>query len=543
MTSRYNLRKRPFDQISNQELDSKKEKARLEKITNDSNYYLGDLPGFAYIHTFSRFHVNALKNDLIAYHPLRAITVYENEIGTSCIPFLEGILVPNTTVRALYLGPQHLRIEENRSLQTLFTLNTTISRLTLEISCIMNTGSDLGIILAKSDYLTELDLTFTCKDKRFLSGFSSVFEQNTTLQKLTLRYFKSEPPSLKKFCRSLTKNQALTSLNLPFNHFPENQMNHLFKALTQNNTLKTLNLDLVHLTISNAQQLSNTLSCNTGLTHLYLKKCGITTSSIQLLGQALSINSNLQLINLEKNFIGLSTIEHLFVQLKNNKSLTDLNLAKCGNWNAGILDNLRDYLLQNHSLTKLNLKDNCIQNIGFRNIFETLSINSTLKSLDLSKNDLTSNQDPLSLDNMLLTINYLSELRLSECRPSRSLYDPLSQLLSNNTTLTTLDLSYNIVTGAFASQIFAALKKNTTLTNLDIRTHIPDQIDSENLISMLVVNTTLKNLYHDIRIWTHDTIHDYTILEQSTITRNLSLYDLLLHELGDILEFDFSLAF
>ena len=279
-------------------------------------------------------------------------------------------------------------------------------------------------------------------------------------QELSLRYVSTPPPKPTSF--SYLLNMKLMSLEVSFVNVAmcTKYCSILFNVLTHHTTLQRL-----EIIINNTE-------------------CAFDTKECEDLQEMLKTNTSLQYLKINKNILSDLTAEHIA---------------------AG--------LVHNHSLRELDISKNNITSVGATSIFRALVSNTTLESLDISWNKLRSTLNLPSLPTSSSNTASLSPLSQLLAQPtpalSTTLCQPLSpyptphdggvgsaiaDMLSHNSTLTKLNVSYCDLTPQFCVSMFKALKHNSSLKKLDIRGTTLDQAASEALADMLSHNSTLTEL-------------------------------------------------
>ena len=123
-----------------------------------------------------------------------------------------------------------------------------------------------------------------------------------------------------------------------------------------------------------------------------------------------------------------------------------------------------------------------------------LRVNTSLTSLDLSWNSIR-NRGASSLSEALRVNTSLTSLDLSENSIGVEGASSLSEALRVNTSLISLDLSKNSIGDEGASSLSKALRVNTSLTSLDLRYNYIRDEGASCLSEALRVNTSLTSLH------------------------------------------------
>lgn len=237
---------------------------------------------------------------------------------------------------------------------------------------------------------------------------------------------------VKELITSLTGYTSLVELDLSHN-FNNALAVSSFAQAVKLLFLQTLNLSNNPLGCEGTGHLADALeSKNIALKTLILQNTQMMHEGVGRIGGALKKNTSLQILDLQDNLclesMDTSGTKKLAESLEVNSTLTSLNLKNCG------LDSGTAYL-----------------------IFKSLGTNSSLTNLDLSQNSIKMGFTYVNLS----TIE--SQLTLN------SIVVPSSaQTLPSNRSLTSLNLSDNLLTDKDVSGLVDALKGNSALRSLDL---------------------------------------------------------------------------
>ena len=124
---------------------------------------------------------------------------------------------------------------------------------------------------------------------------------------------------------------------------------------------------------------------------------------------------------------------------------------------------------------------------------QALTVNTSLTTLNLSGHSI-GDEGATSLSQALAVNTSLTTLDLSEKSIGAEVATSLSQALAVNTTLTTLNLSGNSIGAEGATSLSQALAVNTTLTTLNLSGNSIGAEGATSLSQVLAVNTSLTNL-------------------------------------------------
>ena len=216
--------------------------------------------------------------------------------------------------------------------------------------------------------------------------------------------------------------------------------------------------------------------------------------------------------NMKECAFDIKECEDLQEMLKTNNSLQYLKIG----WNilnGFTTEHIAVGLVHNHSLKELDISMNNICSVGATSIFRALVNNTTLESLNMSWNKLQSTPYSPSLPTSPSNTSSLSPpsqllaqptpaLSTAHCLPLSLSCTPhdggvgaaMADMLSQNSTLTELNVSECGLTLQSCVSIFKVLKHNSSLKKLYISGTPFDQAASETLADMLSLNSTLTEL-------------------------------------------------
>ncbi|XP_073479335.1 NACHT, LRR and PYD domains-containing protein 12-like [Aquarana catesbeiana] len=243
----------------------------------------------------------------------------------------------------------------------------------------------------------------------------------------------------------------------------------LRSILINNRSLTILDLSWNNLHDSKIKFLCETLR-HPGCTLQWLKfyDCGVTSSDWDDLQSILINNRSLTKLNLAYNIIlGDSEIKLLCEGLRHpDCTLQHLRLERCGVTSSGC-DDLQSILINNPSLTRLELSFNHLEDSGIKLLCE-----------GLRHPDCT-----------------LQELELEGCDVTSSVCDDLRSILINNGSLTTLDLLWNNLEDSGIKLLCEGLRHpGCTLQHLGVYICKVTLRCCYDLCSVISINRTLTDL-------------------------------------------------
>ena len=219
--------------------------------------------------------------------------------------------------------------------------------------------------------------------------------------------------------------------------------------------------------------------------HIKIEECSLDVKECEVLQKIFKTNTLLQYLQ----------IGHT------NSCLSDL-----------VVGHIAGELVKNHPLKKLAILKNNISSRGTESIFRALVSNTSLKSLNMRGNNLrqstpnspllptsSSSTSSLSPPSQLLA-QPTPALSTTHCQPSPTPHDggvgaAMADMLSHNSTLIELDVSFCGLTPQSCVSIFKALKNNSSLKKLYMdMNNAFDRTTAVDLADMLSCNRSLTEL-------------------------------------------------
>ena len=315
-------------------------------------------------------------------------------------------------------------------------------------------ADDIAVVLSLNDKLEELDISCNNLQK---TGAITIFE--------------------------IMNTSTLTKLNIAHNMIIDEATKYLVNILHNNAKVKELNLSNIKL--NKAIDFGNLKLAE--LSKFNFSTNNIDEQSASEISQFLSQSTNLQVLDLScTNLQEKGSIEAL-------RGLDIFNLMKFNisgnNITAHAADNIAVLLSKNDQLKQLDLSCNELQEIGVRNILDSINL-SNLNDLNVSNNHITQ-------------LKYIADI------------------LIHATKLVKFNLSYNKLSGESISYLLYRMKNifvNAVQLNLS-GNYINDEA-AEALADVLLQNTKLKEL--DLcngTLHTEEIIEIFNELKISTLTK------------------------
>ena len=353
-------------------------------------------------------------------------------------------------------------------------------------------------------------------------AFSEIFfNNNMSLNTLILEHNLLGPIGVYSLCSFYRNNQqmSLSVLDLSYNGLTKEGINHLTNYILNNNSKITkLFLGGNYLCDEGINILSTIFENNAGenINVLDLQNNNLTKNSGEYISKILDLSENVEYLCLKNNNIGNDSIAKIFSSIKSKNKLISLDLSqnklneKSIKSISEIINN--EFVLERLLLSKNNFKKACsyIKNLltketnlkylklnnckiedGVNLIIHGINNNKNLLILDLSENNLSSNQEQLKeFEEALKNNNILSSLILNDTYLDDIGIKYVANGLKENHSLKKLFIKNNFITTQSISLILEAINKSNTIINLDLNGN--NGIDSKGLQE--IANQLKKNM-------------------------------------------------
>lgn len=300
-------------------------------------------------------------------------------------------------------------------------------------------------------------------------------------------------------------------LNLSYNNINDDDLSLILDQLKKNNILESLNIAVNHIGPKSELKLVELLKSST------LKYLDISNTSHReqiLFFEALKTNITLKSLNLSTLTLRDKCIQELAQFLQINKSLEYLNLSYINyterrekKYISNLLEIYKSLEI-NFTLKSLNLSNNNLSHEDFTSLSKLFQKNNTIQHLNLSGNYLNYQNYVDSLYNVISN-NNLQYLNLSHMNITSTLCEQLFKKLSSSM-VKYLNLSHNYICIEGFRAIYEFLKVDKLLEYLDIsHNKISDEFNINiDIFNILKINSTLQ--YLDI---SYNNIYEEEIIE------------------------------
>ena len=287
--------------------------------------------------------------------------------------------------------------------------------------------------------------------------------------------------------------QNMRVLHLGHNKLDGSACDLLAKALLSMTRLEVLSLGGNPIGSGGAVEVIKAL-CGSGVKELRLWNTGIGEPDCEALCELLKSSHSLQ--HLHTN-LSSESVASIITGLSHNSSLTDLDISH-SHFSMANVDSLAS-VLKDHSkctLTKLELRYCHISSEGAVELAAALCKNTTLEHLYMISNPIGEHVEGVtSVAKMLVENKTLTKLDLRVCHINSKGAVELAAALCKNTTLKHLDLDYNHIGVEGASSMSDMLQHNTSLRVLHLCDDSVGEEGVHQLINSLKHNQTLTHLY------------------------------------------------
>ena len=457
---------------------------------------------------------------------IETLVLKDNKINEDGIIALANALEGNKSLKALYIY-QTLTEKAMQAIANAMLTNMTLG--TLYMSSLDTTYYEIIQTLTDADfqrtYTNEFKRMFV---KKYLQDNSNATEldcsegkhgeiglnevvyiasflkkKGTNLQGLSLKNCEIQNPGMRTLANALIDNKTLQNLNVSNNGIGNQGVASLASALKVNQTLTSLHLGSNLIGDVGIEKLANALIDNESLTNLDVSNNNIGNQGLNVLIDALKKNQTITNLNLKDNksitYTGIdalvnfsmtnTSLAHLYVNktdfietfrnIKKKFETSDVVDLPNESITNVISSMIASILMQNKTVTKLNLSSNQIGDDGIKKIANALGVNNTLQNLDVSKNGI-GNQGVESLANALIVNKTLKNLNVSNNKIGDQGVESLANALKENQTLTSIDLGSNLIGDVGAGALVEALPDNDTLKTLILT---DNDIDSDSYVT------------------------------------------------------------
>ena len=429
---------------------------------------------------------------------LNTLDITNNKVGDDGAAAISDSLKTNTSLQSLSIAGNYITNEGAQKIAEAIRANTTLYTLDIAnnkvgddgaaaISDSLKTNTSLQSLIISGNYITS----------KGAQKIAEAIQVNTTLNALDISNAKISDDGVVAISNSLRCNNSLQSLNISHNSITNKGIIAITKSIQINSTLQNINISKNHISIKALLYFMEAVKNNctlqvVNITHNNVTRSGFTSikqcienlqRTIQIYASwneivtrngKLLVTSKICTFQESKNIIEEEwsfkdydpdhIVTCLSECLKEDDMLLELNMSK--NWIIrGRENKIIEAIVVNKILLKLDASLMKLQDESC--ISDCLKINKSLKELNMSKNEITSN-GAKEIATAIRVNTTLEKLDLSCNALSDDGVNFISDGLKNNNSLKEVNISRNKITSEGAQYIADAIRINTTLVKLDL---------------------------------------------------------------------------
>ena len=388
-----------------------------------------------------------------------------------------------------------------------------------------NDSSPWGVYCAIIRHCSVNSLTL-CGDhgiENYASEIKERLQMNTKLLSLTLCNIGNNGAIT--LAEAIQVNTTLQKINISDNSISDDGATAIINSIKFNtsNSLQELNISQNNITNDGIKVLAEVIEINSTLQNINISKNHIAIEGLMCFMKAVKNNCSLQVVNITHNNVtrsGFTSIKQCIENLqrsiqiyaswneivsRNGELLVKSKICTFQESENIIEDewSFKDYdrdhivtclsecLKEDDMLLELNMSNNQIIRGRKKKIIEAISVNKTLLKLDAS---LMKIQDESYINDCLKINKSLKELNISENEITSNGAKEIATAIRVNTTLEKLDLSCNALSDDGAGAIIDSLQFNNSLQELNISKNKITSEGVKKIATAIRVNTTLEKL-------------------------------------------------
>ena len=287
--------------------------------------------------------------------------------------------------------------------------------------------------------------------------------------------------------------QNMRVLHLSSNKLDESACDLLAKAVPSMFRLEELWLGRNPIGSGGAVEVIKAL-CGSGVKQLWLSYTGIGKPDCEALCELLKSSQSLQRLYINHNNLSSESVASIITGLSHNSSLTYLNISN-SHFSIANVDSLASC-----TLTELILQDCHISSEGAVELAAALCKNTILKDLNLSYNPIGEHvEGATAVAKVLVENKTLTKLNLWDCHISSEGAVELAGALCKNSTLKVLFMDHNSIGVEGASSMSDMLQHNTSLEKLWLSDDSVGEEGVHQLINSIKHNQTLWQLWLPVK--------------------------------------------
>ena len=385
----------------------------------------------------------------------------------------------NSTLCKLNLSSNKITDEGAKRLAEGIQVHVTLQKLNLSGNEIADEGAKgLGEAIQVNITLQELNISSNKISDEGVKGLGEAIQVNMTLQELNISSNQITDEGAKRLAEAIQVNRTLQGLNISQNWISKEGVMRIVEACTINRTLHKLVCTHNNLSKSGLAVINEYIKKENAVQIFYASWNSIGTKGEWTRGNRLAFKIIFVLLDMQQTM--QSDYGNIKEELCYTDEITDPKYVKqllqcCLDEQYVILTDTAmtddemsifcDCLMNNRTLTELNLSSNKITDEGAKRLAEAIKVNTMLQSLDISHN--TISDDGIS--------------SISDC-------------LKINSTLCKLNLSSNKITDEGAKKLAEGIQVNVTLQELNISKNWISKEGVMRIVEACTINRTLHKL-------------------------------------------------
>ena len=438
--------------------------------------------------------INLKKNNLIK------INVSGNQFNQKDLKYL-GIIISLNSSTLSFLDLSYTNLDDGncKILFTALKKCKNISLLNLTNNSIGSEGlSYLEKFFLNTEKLTTLMLRHNLIGTQgliYLTGYLNL-NKKIKLRTLDISYNGIHIDGVQTITDFIVKYKKLISLYLGGNYIKEKGI-----SILSNGLLNSQNCELSYLFLENNNLGSNkAIECIANIIskHPYITLVELKTNELfdeygSKLFELLNPESKLLSLDLSNNDIGEKTLDSMYYYLKQNKNLRRIILND-NIFNEDCCIVIKDMLKDSSiNIKNLSLK-NCHIEININLIFEGLTENKMIESIDLSNNKIGVKKKRFkSILNCLKLNNELKDINLESNELHDDCLEILIEGLFQSKTIKNVNLNENLFSKELYPKLIDLVKSNKYIKKLTIINSGIDEKSLNKIDEIVINNALLKN--------------------------------------------------
>ena len=462
---------------------------------------------------------NALKNNI----SLQELNMSKNKITSEGAKYISEAIQVNTTLEKLDLSSNVISNDGAAVISDSLQFNISLQELNMSRNEITGEGTQkITTAIQVNTTLKQLDLSINKISDEGANFLSDGLKNNISLLKLNISHNNITDRGIKVIAETIKINSTLQNINISKNHISTEGLLYFMEAVEKNCILQVVNITHNNVTRSGFTSIKqcidnlqypiqiiaswNEIVSRSGELLVKSTICTLEESEditedvwsfddydhdyiVTCLSECFKEDDILIELNLSKNKIMRDREKKIFEAIKINKTLQKLDASY-----VKIHEGLTSDLLKiSKSLKELDISNNEITSDGAKEIATAISVNKTLEKLDLSSNEISNDGAAAIIDGLQFNIS-LQELNMSGNEITGEGTQKITTAIQVNNTLKQLDLSMNKISDEGENFLSDGLKNNISLLKLNISHNNITDRGIKVIAEAIKINSTLQNI-------------------------------------------------